>query len=81
MNKEVKVLPIGKKSIWKKITSFLPFHCRYCGKRYVKCHSDKINVLMPLPQNGRCCPDGHEGYTDEFTGFAIMRHWFDNIKH
>lgn len=80
MNKEVKILPIVHVTIWRRILSKLPFHCSYCGKKYVKCHSNKINILMPLPQNGRCCPDGHEGYTDEFIGFDIIRHWFDNTK-
>lgn len=81
MNDEVKVLPLEKVTLWRRFLSKLPFHCRYCGKRYVNCHSNKINILMPVPQNGKCCPLGHEGYTDEFIGFDIIRHRFDNIKH
>lgn len=77
---EVKLLPIGRLTFLRKVLSKLPFHCKYCGKRYVDCHSDKINILMPIPQNGKCCPNGHEGYTDEFTGFSINRYHFDKIN-
>lgn len=78
--KEVKPMQIGKLNLIHKILRVLPYHCSYCGSMYKKCHSDKVNLLMPLPQNGRCCPNGHEGYVDEFTGYATIRHWFDLVK-
>lgn len=82
MNKEqVKPKEIGKLSLLKKLMRFIPFHCSYCGKMYKKCHSEKVNLFMPLPQNGRCCPDGHEGYVIEFLGFAEVKHTFDFVKN
>lgn len=52
--------------------------CSYCGRRYVRCHSPALSVVVPLPANGWCCPDGHEGYIDRFlvTG-DIVRERFD----
>lgn len=74
-----------KKSILRTIIAFLfgkHWACSYCGKFYTaKCHTDKINIFYPIPQNGRCCPDGHEGYTDEFTGYAIIRYHFDFVTN
>lgn len=56
--------------------------CSYCGKRYsARCHSDKIDLLMPVPQNGRCCPDGHEGYVVRFTGWNYVRDTFDYVEN
>lgn len=55
--------------------------CSYCGKFYTaRCHSNDVNLFLPLPQNGRCCPDGHEGYVDEFVGAGTIRHWFDLVE-
>jgi hypothetical protein len=54
--------------------------CSYCGRVYVKCHSKEINLFMPVPQNGKCCPDGHEGYVDEFLGWGVIRKFFDYVK-
>ena len=72
--------PIGKLSIWRKILKHIPGFCSYCGKRFVPCHSKDINLWMPVPQNGKCCPDGHEGYTVMFTGFAEVIQWFDFVE-
>ncbi len=78
---KVESKPMGKVNIWRMLLSKIPFHCSYCGKLYVGCHSDDINTIFPLPQNGRCCPDGHEGYTKEFIGLAgFIYKKFENIK-
>jgi hypothetical protein len=83
MNKEEQVVqkPIVKLNWYRKIMRFMPYHCSYCGKLYRRCHSNKINMLMPNPQNGKCCPDGHEGYVVEFTGYCEIIHWFDFVKN
>jgi hypothetical protein len=55
--------------------------CRYCGKWFVECHADRASLLHPLGSNGRCCPDGHEGYTDRELGWgAWCRERFDYVK-
>lgn len=54
--------------------------CLYCGKRYVPCHSDGVNSLMPAPRDGYCCPDGHEGYTDRHVCYgSFIRDRFDHV--
>jgi len=78
--KKVKPKKIGKLSLIRKCLRIAPNHCGYCGKRYVDCYSRKVNILMPIPINGKCCPNGHEGYVDEFVGWGTVRYKFDYIK-
>ena len=68
-------------NLFRKITRYLPYHCSYCGRFYKRCHNEKINLLMPIPQNGWCCPDGHEGFIDEFIGCGEIRYKFDFVKY
>lgn len=72
--------PLGKMNFLRKILSFLPGFCSYCGKMYVSCHSKEINIFFPLPQNGKCCPDGHEGYVKSFNGWGIVKTVFDFVE-
>lgn len=60
----------------------LPRFCRYCGKHYVKCVGgpERFNIFVPLGEQGRCCPDGHEGYLDAFYGYGFARTFVDNVK-
>lgn len=66
---------------WRSLTRRLPGCCSYCGRLYVPCHSPKINLFYPVPQNGMCCPDGHEGYVDEhhIPGYSTRRR-FDLVQ-
>lgn len=70
-------------SLWRRLLRRLPGFCGYCGRKYVHCHSKRINLLMPLPQNGRSCPLGHEGYVDEIVTPAgdRIRHTFDYVTN
>ena len=36
-------------------------------------------MLMPVPQNGKCCPDGHMGYITVFTGYSSVNRYFDQV--
>jgi hypothetical protein len=78
--KKVKIKKIGKLSIIRKILRHIPYFCSSCGKMYVKIHINKMNILMPLPQNGKGCPDGHEGYIMEFIGVGYVKHIFNHLK-
>lgn len=80
MNTPIEIKPIEKVSKWRRLLSKLPFHCKHCGKKYISCHGGNVNILVPLPQNGKCCPDGHEGYVDEFMLYGTVRHWIDNVN-
>lgn len=58
------------------------FSCSYCGKWYTKCHSKEVDIFMPVGQNGRCCPDGHEGYTKKMILWGgQMKCKFDYVKN
>ncbi|MCF7834886.1 hypothetical protein K9M48_02410 [Candidatus Gracilibacteria bacterium] len=78
--KAVEPKALGKISLFRSVMSKLSGYCSYCGKRYVSCHSEKVNLFFPLPQNGKCCPDGHEGYVDVFMGWGNCRQTFDLIE-
>lgn len=75
----VKEVPKSLSLVYK-ISSKLPGFCSYCGKRYVKAYSNNINLLFPYPQEGKICPDGHEGYMIENILCGIIKHKIDNIK-
>jgi len=70
-------------SFFKKVLSKLSGFCSYCGKKYIPCHSEKINIFFPLPQNGnsKCCPDRYEGYVYVFMGWGNCRQSFDFVKN
>lgn len=36
--------------------------------------------MIPTPKNGKCCPNGHEGYVKEFTGYSEVTHHYDFVK-
>lgn len=81
-NKEV-VEPkaLSKITLFRAFLSKLPGFCSYCGKKYVGCHSKNINIFFPVPQNGKCCPDGHEGYVDIFMGWGTVKNTFDFVEN
>lgn len=62
-----------------KMCSFLPGFCSYCGKRYIDAYSKQMNLLFPVPHNGKMCPDGHEGYINENYLCGIIKHKIDNV--
>lgn len=78
--KKVKPKKIGKLSVFRKLIRYMPNHCSYCGQRYIGCHSDHVNILYPMPENGKYCPNGHEGYVKSFYGHGYIKHTFDYIK-
>jgi len=73
-------MSVGKVNWFRKCLSILPGFCSYCGRMYVSCHSKSISLFLPVPQNGKCCPSGHEGYVDQFVGCGEVRWKFDYIK-
>ncbi len=75
----VKPLPIKKLSLLRVILTKLPSFCAYCGRHYTRCYSREAG-LYPLPLMGKCCPNGHEGYIDEYIGHSKVRKRFDMIK-
>lgn len=79
---EVKPVP-ARLSWWRWLLSSLPGHCSYCGRRYRPAAvSGSFSVFAPLGATGRCCPDGHEGYADQFVlGVGHSRQWADNVKY
>jgi hypothetical protein len=79
-DKKIKIKPVKKLTFWRKVTSMLYHHCSYCGKRYVNIHSEDINLFCPLPQNGKGCPDGHEGYIIERGWWVDVVHRFDFME-
>lgn len=81
MNKVV-CQPVGDVPWYRKMLRFVPGFCNYCGFKYVDAYSTNVNLLVPLPQNGRCCPHGHEGYVDEVVSLdgSFIRHEFDNLE-
>jgi len=81
MENQITLKEIGELSLFRKIMKFAPCHCSYCGKMHVNCHSKDINIMMPIPQNGKACPDGHEGYVVIFTGYAEFVKRFDFVKN
>lgn len=82
ISEAIKVKPVPKKlSIFRKLFRNIPGFCSHCGMKYVKAHSKKINLLCPVPQNGRFCPNGHEGYIDEFVMVGYVRHSFNNVPN
>lgn len=81
MGEKVEVRMVPKKlSIYRFLLSKLPGFCSYCGKKYVCAYSNKINLFNPVPQNGKICPNGHEGYMNENILCCIVRHHIDNVK-
>ncbi len=80
METKVECKEIGDLSFLRNITKHIIGFCKYCGKKYVNCHSNDLNLFFPLPQNGKCCPNGHEGYTEQFMGWGIIVNKFDNVK-
>ena len=80
-NEQVTVKPVPELNFFMKMMSKLPKNCSYCGKRYVPCHSNNVNVFFPLAQNGKCCPDGHEGFVKVFHGWGYVNNWFDFVKN
>lgn len=79
--KKISPKPVRKMSFLRKMLSMLPWFCSYCGKMYIGCHSKDINILFPMPQNGKCCPDGHEGYVTSFNGYAEIKTIFDFVEN
>ncbi|WP_417610079.1 hypothetical protein [Owenweeksia hongkongensis] len=72
--------PIPPLSLVKRLLRKLPWFCSYCGRLYVKCHSRTPDGVSPSYAPGRCCPNGHEGYVDEFLGHSTVRRKFDLVK-
>lgn len=76
--------PPAKLTWWRKILSFLPGFCKYCGKRYVRCSGSEksITASIPLGEDGWCCPDAHEGYLEAFhpIGGYMERTYIDNVE-
>lgn len=69
------------KGPWRWLLSLLPGFCSYCGKKYIACNQG-IDTFTFMPKNGRCCPDGHEGYVDRFiVSGDIARYTFDYVAH
>jgi len=80
-NEPVKIKPVPDTlSIFRKILTYVPGFCKYCGKKFTPCHSKEFNILIPTPQNGKCCPEGHIRYVKEFLGHSVQEKWFDNVK-
>lgn len=81
MSEQVQCKPVGNVSLWRRFLSRFVGFCSYCGKGYVPCHSKEMNLLLPLPQNGKTCPDGHEGYVDRMELWGgKTRYLFDLVK-
>ncbi len=74
--------PPATLSWWRWLLARLPRFCKYCGKHYVRISGgpERFNPFVPLGENGRGCPDGHEGYLDAFHGYFIERTHVDNVK-
>lgn len=81
MNKLIEAKPLQKMSLGRKILSFLPYHCSYCGKMYVPCHSKSMSILNPMLANGKFCPNGHEGYVIQYEMWGgASKYTFDFVK-
>ena len=77
----VKPKPVPEKLGWlANILRHIPYFCSYCGKMYINCHSPSTSVFS-LGGNGKCCPDGHEGYTKENMGYYVNINKFDYVKN
>ena len=78
--KPITAKPIDKLNFYRKISRLMPHHCSYCGKRYVKCYSSRLNIVLPTPRRGKFCPDGHEGYIIEHLGYATIKNLYDFVE-
>jgi hypothetical protein len=75
------VPPPAKMTIVRRLLSALPGFCSYCGRSYVRCSDggSQITPFSPLPNSGRCCPDSHEGYIDQWCLYGTIRYKYDNV--
>lgn len=78
----IRFRPLADSLLWWRLwLAWLPGFCRYCGQRRVRCSRGELKVLFPVRAEGRCCPDGHEGYVDQFYGYATIRYYFDAVRY
>ena len=66
---QIRDMTIPVRSRARSILSILPGFCGYCGKKYIK-----------FPENGKSCPNGHEGYIDIVSGSLLTRNYYDNVE-